>query len=140
MGNREKAIAALLAAWEDEFNAGQRIRSLEAMNLCLQFDQPIPAWAISHFCTSVTKYTDADARTLDKAFDVKRAKGLHLGNVKNLLVVPALVEIRKYGGMSIDEAFRDVAENRRMSESTVSRIYYANKPVMDTDRKKQKKK
>jgi hypothetical protein len=133
MSNRENAIAKRLERWGREFAAGKKIRSLEAISLCLQFDQPAPAWAIAHFCSSVANYTNANAVTLDSAFQVARPKHWRQTKEKGrsrsgLLANIKVGALTKRGhcekGMSVENAVAEVAEELSMDVSTVERWYY----------------
>lgn len=128
MGNRERAIADRLCKWEIQFRAGHKARFLDAMNLCLSFDIPIPTWALAHFFEGAGKYMNAKVTTLDDAFDVHRPKGWRQPKEAHRIThgLRAHVKARylTQTGMAVKPAVAEVAENLSMSEPTAERYYY----------------
>ena len=128
MGNRETAITDLLKQWKKEFDQGETVRFLSAMQLCMTFDVPIPDWAAWHFQAGAGRYMSAEAKTLDDAFLVHRPKSWHQNKARARrgrgLVVHIEARYLTSNGASVEDAIAKVALNNHMDESTAERWYY----------------
>lgn len=130
MGNRERAIASRLEKWEIEFRAGRKVRAFDAMNLCLTFEKPIPAWAALFFCQGIAAYNHPRTQTLDQAFGIRKKTKLDRDRQGKRLVAHIMmtysVETKKVG---IKKAAAEVSADlqgasMKMSEATAERSYY----------------
>jgi hypothetical protein len=69
--------AELLQKYEARFKAGDGEALLLALSACLESDIEPPDWLASAVRLALVRYAGAQARTLDQAFGVRRAKGWH---------------------------------------------------------------
>lgn len=146
MGNEEKVFEGLLEQWEEEYRAGDHARFLDAIWVCLQFNQVVPGWAIEHFIVGMARYTFADAKTLDEAFEIRRPKGWHQNRARQryrrgLAAHVSARALVQRSGYTVEDAVAEVAEKLSMSEADVERWYYDTRLVKESPdvRRKSKK-
>ena len=122
----------------------------EAMRRCVQYGKPFPDRVWAPFMAAVERYKTADARTLDEAFGVTRAKNLSSPSAQAKArkarhgistagsIYLAVVHRNAKGRAIGEELFQEVAAEHQVSWSTARKYYREVKAQLEDEREADK--
>jgi hypothetical protein len=117
--------ARVLDAYRRRFDAGEAEALLEALDWLLMFEAPAPDWVRWHFTRRLGAFRRLEARTLDEAFQIERAKDPRIVRKERAharLVGPVtlrLVELHR-AGHPLSEGSKGDAYQQTASEFKIS--------------------
>jgi hypothetical protein len=120
----------LLAIGEEFIKTKNRKLILEALNLCMSNDFPVPAWCAITFMAAYKHVRDFGARHWDEVFGEPHKKGTNLEAArekkKRGLEVFMRVEEKKRAGSAVDgHLFETVGRDMAIGSKTkIEEIYY----------------
>lgn len=137
--HQQRSIDEMQAAYQ----AGEKIKLLEAAVLCGKAGLKIPAWIAVDLEAALERYRTFEVRTLDEAFDVpQRKKGVHMSTSntflrKSLPVFLYVTGLRSEGAKTDDASgmFDSVAEKFRINATLAKQYYYYWKEILSVKSK-----
>lgn len=111
--NAEDLRTAMLERFREQVERGDGDALLEALSTAATLGMAMPLWLASAITGAVASYRNADARTLDEAFGVKRPKGQRQDAIqsegrKAIYVIAEVLRLHAQG-IPIDAGIFEVA-------------------------------
>lgn len=127
---------ANLEPLRQKYECGDSTALIDTLRYCLTFTVPVPEWAAAPVRDGLTGWRFDRYKTLDQALGVQRPKNYDntRGLSKNRYLWEIYDEVRAAheAGVPLDETFDKVSEKYGTSASTVKRMYYEAKKLIET--------
>jgi hypothetical protein len=119
-----------LKEMQTAYQAGAKIKLLEAAAYCGGIGLPLPSWVTDGLRTAYKLLSTCEVKTMDEAFGFSRPTGFSTKawnhRLKLLLPVYFRVEMMRLAGHGLgDVLFSEVGEKFGISAKTASKYYYA---------------